>query len=92
MCKNCVEALTTISEGMYKIMREGFEKAIMRDMSREMADEEGMFHLFIYEHVAETVKKAIDLTVMEEMIRQVGEAMFSGINTPLREVFENEWA
>ena len=92
MCKKCVQAIDSISNGMSQFLRDGFEKAIMRDMSFEMIDEEGMFHLFIYEHVAETVKKAIDLTVMEEMIRQVGEAMFSGINTPLREVFENEWA
>ena len=92
MCKNCVEALTTISNGMYQIMREGFTNAVMRDMSAEMADEEGMFHLFIYELVAEEAKKVIDMAVMEEMIQQVGEALFSGINTPLREVFEKEWA
>ena len=73
-------------------MRDGFEKAIRRDMSREMDDEEGMLHLFIYEHIAETVKDVVDRTIMEVMIQEVGDSLFSTIANPLREVFEQEWA
>ena len=92
MCKKCVQALDSISNGMSQFMRDGFQNAILRDMSFEMRDEEGMFHLFIYELIAEEAKKVIDMTVMEEMIHQVGEALFNGINSPLRAVFEKEWA
>ena len=92
MCKKCVQALDSISNGMSQILRDGFEKAIKRDMSREMDDEEGMFHLFIFEHIAETVKNVVDMTLMEAMIQEVGDSLFSTIANPLREVFEQEWA
>lgn len=92
MCKKCVQAIDSISNGMSQFLRDGFEKAIMRDMSFEMIDEEGMFHLFIFEHIAEQVKNVIDLTLMEAMIQEVGDSLFSAIANPLREVFEQEWA
>lgn len=92
MCKKCVQALDSISNGMSQFLRDGFEKAIKRDMSREMDDEEGMFHLFIFEHIAETVKNVVDMTLMEAMIQEVGDSLFSTIANPLREVFEQEWA
>ena len=92
MCKKCVQALTTISNGMKEYLKEGFENAIVRDMSREMDDEEGMFNLFIYEHIAEQLKNVVDMTLMEAMIQEVGDTLFSTIANPLREVFEQEWA
>ena len=91
MCKKCVQALTTISEGMDNFMREGFEKAIMRDMSREMADEEGMFHLFVFELIAEEAKNVIDMEVMNAVKDKLIDALF-GASSPLMEVFQEEWA
>lgn len=92
MCKKCVQALDSISNGMSQFMRDGFHKAINRDMSREMDDEEGMFHLMMYEIIAEQVKNIVDMTLMEAMIQEVGDSLFSTIANPLREVFEQEWA
>jgi len=92
MCKKCVQALDSISNGMSQYLRDGFEKAIRRDMSVEMNDEEGMFFLFIYELIAEEVKNVVDMTLMEAMIEEVGESLFNVIANPLRKVFEQEWA
>ena len=92
MCKKCVQALDSISKGMSEFMRDGFHKAVNRDMSREMDDEEGMFYLFIYELIGEEVKNTIDMTLMESMIEEVGESLFNVIANPLRKVFEQEWA
>tara|TARA_R100000734_G_C3304029_1_gene94523 strand:- start:911 stop:1144 length:234 start_codon:yes stop_codon:yes gene_type:complete len=77
---------------MSQYLRDGFEKAIRRDMSVEMNDEEGMFFLFIYELIAEEVKNVVDMTLMEAMIEEVGESLFNVIANPLRKVFEQEWA
>tara|TARA_R100000231_G_scaffold9171_1_gene11714 strand:+ start:2034 stop:2312 length:279 start_codon:yes stop_codon:yes gene_type:complete len=85
MCKDCVRALNTISNGMSKFLRDGFETAIMRDMSPEMNDEEGMFHLFIYELVAETAKHVIDMTVMEELTSKLMDSLMeAAIDSELR--------
>lgn len=92
MCKKCVQALDSISNGMSQFLRDAFQTAILRDMSFEMRDEEGMFHLFVFELIAETVKEVVDKTLMEAMIQEVGDSLFSAIANPLREVFEQEWA
>ena len=91
MCKKCVQALTTISDGMNEYLKEGFENAIIRDMSREMNDEEGMFHLFIYELIAEEVKNVVDAQVMGAVKDRLMDALF-GASSPLMEVFQEEWA
>ncbi|MAP53970.1 MAG: hypothetical protein CL605_03620 [Altibacter sp.] len=70
---------------MSKFLRDGFETAIMRDMSPEMNDEEGMFHLFIYELVAETAKHVIDMTVMEELTSKLMDSLMeAAIDSELR--------
>lgn len=76
---------------MSEYMRDGFEKAIMRDMSFEMADEEGMFHLFMFELIAEEVKNVVDIEVMTEIKDKVMDVLF-GSSSPLLEVFQEEWA
>ena len=69
-------------------MKEGFEKAIMRDMSREMADEEGMFHLLVYEIAAEETKNVIDMTLMGELMSMMDDLT----ENDLLRVFREEWA
>lgn len=91
MCKKCVQALDSISDGMGVFLREGFETAVMRDMSLEMADEAGMFHLFIFELIAEEVKHVVDMEVMNEIKDKVMNALF-GASSPLMEIFQEEWA
>jgi len=91
MCKKCVQALTTISDGMDNFMREGFEKAIIRDMSFEMRDEEGMFHLFVFELIAEEFKNVVDIEVMSALKDKLIDALFDA-TSPLMEVFQEEWA
>lgn len=76
---------------MGEYLREQFEKAIIRDMSREMADEEGMFHLFVFELIAEEVKNVVDMEVMTEIKDKVMDVLF-GASSPLMEVFQEEWA
>ena len=85
-------ALNSISKGMSDYMRDGFDKAITRDMSFEMNDEEGMFHLFVYELIAEEAKHFIDFAVMEHILHESIETLFGGGDSPLRKVFEQEWA
>tara|TARA_R100001015_G_C4590570_1_gene146105 strand:+ start:435 stop:695 length:261 start_codon:yes stop_codon:yes gene_type:complete len=86
-----VQALTTISDGMDNFMREGFEKAIIRDMSFEMRDEEGMFHLFVFELIAEEFKNVVDIEVMSALKDKLIDALFDA-TSPLMEVFQEEWA
>ncbi len=72
-------------------MREGFEKAIIRDMSFEMRDEEGMFHLFVFELIAEEFKNVVDIEVMSALKDKLIDALFDA-TSPLMEVFQEEWA
>ena len=73
---------------MSEFLREGFDKAIRRDLSPEMNDEEGMFHLFVYELIGEEVKHFVDLLVMESIL----ESIVNEPETALRQLFEHEWA
>lgn len=71
---------------------ETFEKAIRRDLSQEMKDEEGMFHLMAFELASEGLKNIVDLTVMEVIIEETAEALFNGNTNTLRAIFEQQWA
>lgn len=71
---------------------ETFEKAIRRDLSQEMNDEEGMFHLMAFELASEGLKNVVDLAVMEVIIEETAEALFSGNTNTLRAIFEQQWA
>jgi len=51
-----------------------------------------MFHLFIYELIAEEAKQVLDLAVMEHILHESIETLFGGGDNPLRKVFEQEWA
>lgn len=92
MCNKCVRALSVISEGMNQHLMETFEKAIRRDLSQEMKDEEGMFHLMAFELASEGLKNIVDLTVMEVIIEETAEALFNGNTNTLRAIFEQQWA
>jgi len=92
MCNKCVRALSVISEGMNLHLMETFDKAIRRDMSQEMDDEEGMFHLLVFELASEELKNTVDLAVMEVIIEETAEALFNGSNNTLRAIFEQQWA
>jgi len=91
MCKKCVQAIDSIGNKMSEYLREGFEVAIRRDMSAEMDDEEGMFHLFMYELIAEEFKTVVDLSIMDFMAEQVVDMLFNGGND-LMQIFQQEWS
>ena len=63
MCNQCVRALSVISEGMNQYLMEAFEVAVRRDLSQDMNDEEGMFHLLAFELALEELKNVVDLEV-----------------------------
>ena len=92
MCKKCVQALSVISEGMNLYLMGTFDEAIRRDMSQEMNDEEGMFHLLVFELASEGLKNTVDLAVMEVIIEETAEALFNGNTNTLRAIFEQQWA
>ena len=71
---------------------EAFEVAVRRDLSQDMNDEEGMFHLLAFELASEELKNVVDLEVMEFVIEEVGNALFNGNSSALRAVFEEQWA
>ena len=77
---------------MSEYLRDGFDAAIRRDMSTEMNDEEGMFHLFMYELIAEEVKAVVDLNVMEFMAEEVVNMLFRGTPNDLMQIFQEEWS
>ena len=92
MCKKCVQALDSIGTKMSEYLRDGFDAAIRRDLSPEMNDEEGMFHLLVYEIIAEEVKEVVDLNVMDWMAEQIVESIFNGASNGLMRVFQQEWS
>lgn len=92
MCNQCVRALSVISEGMNQYLMETFEVAIRRDLSQDMNDEEGMFHLMAFELASEELKNVVDLAVMEFIIEETANALFNGNSSVLRAVFEEQWA
>ena len=77
---------------MKQYLLSGFDRAIRKDMSAEMNDEEGMFHLLAYELSAEALKHIVDLEVMATIIEETADALFNGDKTTLRSIFEETWA
>jgi|9_EtaG_2_1085328.scaffolds.fasta_scaffold05699_4 hypothetical protein len=92
MCKKCVQALDSISEGMSHFLKSQFQTAVIRDMSREMDDEEGMFHVFMFEQIACELKPIIDEMVIWQLADDTVEMLLKGIMTPLMDSFQNQWA
>ena len=92
MSRENVLVLNTISKGMSDYLKNKFDEAIIRDLSPEMNDEAGMFHLFVFETIAAEVRKVVDLAVMESITEEVIQNLFESMANPLREVFEQEWA
>ena len=91
MSRENVMVLNSISKGMSDYLKNKFDEAIIRDMSSEMDDEAGMFHLLVFETIAAEVRKVVDLVVMESITQELIQELFESMANPLREVFEQEW-
>ena len=92
MCKKCVKALNSIGNKMSEYLQDGFDMAIKRDMSPEMNDEGGMFHLFMYELIAETVKQEVDLEVMQDIVESLNDELFVNIPNAIMQIFQDNWS
>lgn len=94
MCKNCVEALTTISPMMKAHLKERFVESMHKDLA---ALDPNVPFLFAYEVHAEALKATVDSVLMDEitdMITQVMTGDMNGLVEMLGEStdFQKEWA
>ena len=90
MCRNCVEVLDSISNGMSEHMQEKFFEAVMKDMMT--TDEEGMFYLMMFEIMGEQLKSTLDIAVMVELTDELAEEWLKAGTNGMKEIFQNEWS
>tara|TARA_R110001606_G_scaffold347571_2_gene496919 strand:- start:932 stop:1339 length:408 start_codon:yes stop_codon:yes gene_type:complete len=90
MCRNCVEVLDSISNGMSEHMQEKFFEAVLKDMMT--TDEEGMFYLMMFEIMGEQLKSTLDIAVMVELTDELAEEWLKAGTNGMKEIFQNEWS
>ena len=94
MCRNCVEALTTISPMTKAHLKEKFVESMHKDLA---ALDPNVPFLVAYEVHAEALKSTVDAVLMDEISNLMVQALtgdMSGLAEMLGESsdFQKEWA